>query len=88
MTLALVALFLRILYTLLAALINSASYNPRTGGTTAAKIVLNVIPEFLLTLVLLVVGILSRNLANERINEEGDARDKRADIEQNGVFAQ
>lgn len=63
---ALIALFVRILYSVLGAFINSASFNPRTGGTTAEKVVLDILPEFIFTLALLGSGVASRNLAYER----------------------
>lgn len=63
---ALVALLVRILYTVLGGFINSASFNPRTGGTIAEKIVLDILPEFILTMALLGSGVASRNLAYER----------------------
>jgi hypothetical protein len=63
---ALIALFVRILYSVLGAFINSASFNPRTGGTTAEKAVLDILPEFIFTLALLGSSVASRNLAYER----------------------
>jgi hypothetical protein len=63
---ALIALFVRILYSVLGAFINSASFNPRTGGTTAEKVVLDILPEFIFTLALLGSSVASRNLAYER----------------------
>jgi hypothetical protein len=63
---ALTALFIRILYTVLGAFISSASFNPRTGGTTAEKIFLDILPEFILTIALVTVGVASRNLRRER----------------------
>jgi len=66
LTVALVALIVRILYTVLSSFINTPSFNPRTGGTTAEKVVLDVLPEFILVLALLSTGFASRNLAYER----------------------
>ncbi|KAI9738042.1 MAG: hypothetical protein M1818_005470 [Claussenomyces sp. TS43310] len=63
---ALIALFVRMLYTVLGAFINTASFNPRTGGTTAEKVFLDVLPEFILTFALLAAGVASRNLKYER----------------------
>ena len=62
----LIALLIRILYTLLGSLINSASFNPKTGGTVAEKIVLDVLPEIVLVFALIAAGIASRNLKYER----------------------
>lgn len=67
---ALIALFIRILYTVLGAFITSASFNPRTGGTTAEKILLDILPEFILTVALVTAGIASRNLRYERESPE------------------
>jgi len=64
-TIALIALIIRILYTVLSALIDSESYNPISGAPTAVKVILDVLPEFFLTLVLLAAGIASRNLRCE-----------------------
>lgn len=63
---SLVALLIRILYTVVCAFINSASFNPKTGGTTAEKIFLDVLPEIILTIILLIAGVASRNLRYER----------------------
>ncbi|KIM98602.1 hypothetical protein OIDMADRAFT_31384 [Oidiodendron maius Zn] len=62
----LIALLIRILYTLLGSLINSTSFNPKTGGTVAEKIVLDVLPEIVLVFALIAAGIASRNLKYER----------------------
>ena len=48
------------------AFINTGSFNVRTGGTTVEKVVLDVLPEFILVFVLLAVGLSSRNLKHER----------------------
>ena len=52
----------------LASFINTASFNLVTGGTVAEKVVLDVIPEFILVLVLLAAGLTSRNIRYEREN--------------------
>ncbi|KAG0646344.1 hypothetical protein D0Z07_8251 [Hyphodiscus hymeniophilus] len=62
---AVICLIVRILYTVLSAFINTASFNFRTGGTLAEHIVLDVLPEFILVLALLTAGIMSRNLKYE-----------------------
>lgn len=75
-SIALLALFIRILYTIFASFINTAAFNLRTGGTTAEKTVLNVLPEFILTMTLLAAGIISRNLQREKnaiLNEKNSA---------------
>jgi hypothetical protein len=59
-------LLIRILYTTLSAFINTVSFNLRTGGTITEKVVLDVLPEFIFTFVLLAAGIASRNLRYER----------------------
>ncbi|KFY76387.1 hypothetical protein V499_03963 [Pseudogymnoascus sp. VKM F-103] len=63
---AMLALVVRILYTTLGAFINATSFNLRTGGTIAEKVVLDLLPEFIFTFALLAAGIASRNLKYER----------------------
>jgi hypothetical protein len=60
------ALVVRILYTTLGAFINATSFNLRTGGTIAEKVVLDLLPEFIFTFALLAAGIASLNLKYER----------------------
>ena len=60
------AMVVRILYTTLGAFIKTASFNLRTGGTIAEKVVLDLLPEFIFTFALLAAGIASRNLKYER----------------------
>lgn len=62
---AVVCLIIRILYTVLSAFINTLSFNVRTGGTVAEHVVLDVLPEFILVIVLLAAGLASRNLKYE-----------------------
>jgi hypothetical protein len=50
----------------LGAFVNSASFNPRAGGTASEKIILDIIPEFLLTIALLAAGLAARNIKDER----------------------
>jgi len=63
---ALVCLLVRIVYLILASFINSSSFNLRTGGSLAERIFLNVLPEFILVLALLVTGFASRNINFEK----------------------
>lgn len=61
-----ICLFLRILYPLIGALVNSDSWNPRNGGSLPAKLVLSVIPEFLIVLVLAMTGVYTRGISDEQ----------------------
>jgi hypothetical protein len=62
---SLLCLFIRIVYLLLGAFVNSTSYNP-WGATLPIRIVLDVLPEFLLTAALLVAGMATIGLNKER----------------------
>jgi len=63
-------LLLRILYMFIGAILNSATWGPLTGGTLVEQLVLEVVPECLITIVLVVGGTRTRNLAIERLEEE------------------
>lgn len=57
---------MRVLYLFLGAVIDKPSWSALRGGTLAEQIVLEVLPEFVLTLVLIAGGIVTRNLPRER----------------------
>ena len=59
-------LAMRILYSFLGAVINDASWSFLTGGTIAEQVVLDVVPEFLIIIILVTVGFATRNLSKER----------------------
>jgi hypothetical protein len=62
---SLFCLFIRIVYLLLGALVNSTSYNP-WGATLPIRVVLDVLPECLLIGSLLVAGMATIELSKER----------------------
>ena len=57
---------LRTLYSMLGAFINNSSWSFLTGGTLAELVVLSALPEFLIFLVLIVGGMMTRELRKER----------------------
>jgi hypothetical protein len=50
----------------LEAFINTGTFRVQVGGTVVEKVILDVLPEFILVLTLLAVGIAARNLKHER----------------------
>jgi hypothetical protein len=62
---SLLCLFVRIIYLLLGAFVNSTSYNP-WDATLSIRIVLDVLPECLLIASLLVAGMATIGLNHER----------------------
>jgi hypothetical protein len=62
---ALFLLFIRIMYLLLGAFINSFTYNA-WGATLPLRIVIDILPEFLSTIALLVAGVGTTGLRKER----------------------
>jgi hypothetical protein len=62
---SLLCLFIRIVYLLLGAFVNSSSYSP-WGATLPIRIVLEVLPECLLTASLLVAGMATIGLNHEK----------------------
>lgn len=65
-----ICLLLRILCPLIGALGNTASWNPINGGTLAGKLALNVIPEFVIALVLSVTGAYTRHISEEVLSQQ------------------
>jgi len=62
---SLLCLFIRIVYQLLGAFVNSTSYNP-WGATLSIRVVLDVLPECLMISALLVAGMATIGLSGER----------------------